>query len=117
MHEVSIVEALLEAVRQEVRVHPDGKVQAIHVRIGSLRQIVPDMLRFCFEAATRDSDLAGARLDLEEIYAEAHCRHCQRDFPVTENWFECPHCKTTGGELLAGRELDLIGIELVEAHT
>ena len=112
MHEVAIVEALLDAIRAELRAHPDVTVTSVHVRIGALRQIVPDVMAFCFAAATRDTDLAGAKLALEPVPARARCRHCRAEFAVEDNWFQCPHCGTAGGELLAGNELDLTEIEL-----
>jgi len=74
-------------------------------------------MRVCFEAVTRDTDLAGARLELEEVPACARCQQCHHEFPVTENWFECPRCKSIEAEILSGQELDLTGIELVESAT
>ena len=122
MHEMSIVEALLEAVqrarvdalRRESRVHSDGRVLAVHVRVGGLRQVVPETLQFCYEAATRDTSLAGSRLEIERVPATARCRECRAEFAVEDNWFECPRCQTVGAELLTGQELDLTSIELEE---
>jgi hydrogenase nickel incorporation protein HypA/HybF len=112
MHEMSIVEALLDAVRAEARVYPDAKVQSVRVCVGALRLVVPAMLKTCFTAATRDTDLAGAALEVDEVPARARCQNCRSEFPVEEDWFQCPHCRSVGGELLSGRELDLMNIEL-----
>jgi hydrogenase nickel incorporation protein HypA/HybF len=119
---MSIVEALMEAVQLESRVHsgapastPGGaRVLAVHVRVGKLRQVVPETLQFCYEAATRDTALAGSRLVIEAVPATARCRECRAEFAVEENWFECPRCQTVGAELLTGQELDLTSIELEE---
>lgn len=109
---MSIVEALLDAVRQEKRAYPGAQVQIVRVRVGALRQIVPDTLKFCFQAATRDTDLAGVLLELDQIPARARCRNCRAEFAVEDNWFQCPHCAAADGELLTGNELDLTSIEL-----
>jgi len=114
MHEMSIVEALIDAVRAETSTHPGAQVQIIRIRFGALRLIVPDTMKFCFQAATRDTDLAGATLEIEQLPARAKCRQCQAEFAVEDNWFQCPHCAAADGELLAGNELDLVGIELAE---
>ncbi len=115
MHEVSIVEALLDAVQRELRAHPKARIQTVRVRVGALRQVEPQAMTFCFDAATRDTALAGARLALESVPGRARCRDCDAEFAVTENWFVCPRCQRAGGELLHGQELDLMSIELEES--
>jgi hydrogenase nickel incorporation protein HypA/HybF len=105
MHEMSIVEALLDAVQLAAHEHSDGRVLAVHVRVGGLRLVVPETLKFCYEAATRDTVLAGSRLEIEAVPATARCRECRAEFVVEENWFECPRCQSAGAELLTGQEL------------
>jgi len=114
MHEMSIVEALLEAVQLESRNRSDARVLAVHVRVGKLRLVIPETLQFCYDAATRATSLAGSRLEIENVPATARCRECRAEFAVEENWFECPRCQTVGAELLTGKELDLTSIELEE---
>jgi hydrogenase nickel incorporation protein HypA/HybF len=114
MHEMSIASALLDAVRAEASAYPDARVQTVRVRIGALRLVVPEMLDFAFVAATRDTSLDGCRLEMETVGAVARCRRCDAEFAVEQNWFVCPHCATTGGVLVRGDELDLIGVELQE---
>ena len=109
MHEMSIIEALLDQVRQETR--PGTCVRTVHLRIGKLRQAVPEMLTFCYDAAVRD----GSWLEVEEVPAEARCRRCCLTFAVEENWFECPRCKSTEAALLKGDELQLLSLELTKA--
>jgi hydrogenase nickel incorporation protein HypA/HybF len=112
MHEMSIVEALLQSVENELRAHPHARVREVRVRVGRLRQVEPVMLRFCYEAAVNETSLAGSRLEIEEIEARARCAECGHEFAVEENWFECPHCRSTNGRLLTGNELLLTGIEI-----
>jgi len=114
MHEMSIVEALLDAVRQELRSYTDAEVVTIKVRIGGLRLVNPEIMQTCFTAATRDTALSRSRLEIENIPARARCRQCHEDFPVEDNWFQCPCCSAADGELLAGNELDLTEIELAD---
>jgi len=116
MHEMTIVEALIEAVQREQQAHPEARVCAVRVQIGSLRQVVPEMLEFCYEAATRGTALEGTRLELDCVVAEARCDMCSLIFPVEDNWFECPHCHAAAGTLLHGYELVLMSIELDETR-
>ena len=112
MHEPSIVEALLAEIRRQLAAHTGKKLNCVHVRVGALRQVVPEIMTNCFQVMTKDTELAGARLDLEQIPATAHCPKCSKTFPVEENWFVCPTCQTTEAKLQAGNELELTSLEL-----
>jgi hydrogenase nickel incorporation protein HypA/HybF len=110
MHELSVIEALLEQVRQETG--PGTTVRSVRLRVGALRQLVPEMLKFCYDATVRGTSLEGSRLDVEEWPAEARCRQCCLTFAVEDYWFECPRCGATGADLLHGDELQLLSLEL-----
>jgi len=112
MHEMSIVEALLDVIRQELRGYPDTHVRTVFVRVGALRQVVPEMLATCYEAAVRGTTLEGSRLEVQPVGAEARCRQCSSTFVVEDNWFECPRCQALGADLLRGNELELMTLEL-----
>jgi hydrogenase nickel incorporation protein HypA/HybF len=111
MHEMSIVESLLETVQSVMRDHPGKRVGEVRVRVGSLRLVVPETLQFCFAAASRGGEFDGARLVVTTVPALARCGHCGIEFPVEENWFACPRCGAADGSLRAGNELELSSIE------
>jgi hydrogenase nickel incorporation protein HypA/HybF len=114
MHEMSIIQSLLEAVNTELRTYPGAQVVAVRVRVGALRLVVPEVMESCYRAATLDTPLEGSRLELATVDARARCPQCRHEFAVEEQWFECPQCQSVGGEVLTGRELDLVNIELEE---
>ena len=116
MHEMSLAEELVTAVRREMRAHPGAQVRTVRARIGSLRQVEPSTLEFCFDATTKGGPFAGARLWIERIEAMARCRACGVEFGVEDNWFECPRCHSAGAELLHGDELQLVNIEIEEEN-
>jgi hydrogenase nickel incorporation protein HypA/HybF len=115
MHEMSIVEALLEQIRQELRLHPGEVLRNVRLRVGQLRQVVPESLTFCYDAAVHGTPLEGSRLEVEERPAEARCQRCCLTFSVADQWFVCPRCEATGADLLKGDELQLISLELETA--
>jgi hydrogenase nickel incorporation protein HypA/HybF len=116
MHEMSIVEALLQALAGELRAHPEARVRAVCVRVGQLRLVEPSMLEFCYAAATRGTSLRDSRLEIERVDAAARCGVCSLEFDVEDNWFECPRCRSANVRLLRGDELDLVSLELEEAR-
>ena len=115
MHELSIIEALLESAETALRPYAAPRVTTVTVRIGALRQVVPSTLEFCFQAATAGTALAGAKLAIEPVAARAWCRDCRAEFAVTEDWFECPRCHGMATEVLAGNELLLASLEFDSA--
>jgi hydrogenase nickel incorporation protein HypA/HybF len=112
MHELSIAMELVRVIREELRVRPEGRLRSARVRIGSLRQVEPSTLKFCFDAATKNTALAGAQLRVDVVEAAARCQVCRSEFEVEYNWFECPRCGTIGAELLRGDELQFVSLEI-----
>jgi hydrogenase nickel incorporation protein HypA/HybF len=90
-------------------------VAAIHVRIGQLRQIVPDTLVFCWDLVVSDTTLDGSRLELEIVPARIRCRACGvtaelGDLPV----FACGSCHGVDTEVVAGEEFLITALDLAE---
>ncbi len=128
MHELALARAIVETALRHAEGRPVGTV---HVRVGSLRQAVPDSLAFYFELVARDTDCAGARLELEAVAAVLRCRACEREWdpappPLPEHGplpageltlpipsFGCPSCRA-GGEVIDGDQLEIDWIEVVE---
>ena len=84
---------------------------AVTLEIGALSGVVPEALEFCFDACTRETLLAGARLEIERIAAVGYCRSCNRDAPVTAYFDPCPGCgahlEMQSGEELRVKELEV----------
>ena len=109
MHELSIGAAVVDtAVR-----HAGGRpVAVVNLRVGHLRQVVPDSLLFYFELVARDTVCAGARLELEVIEARLRCERCTEEWVAEAAAFRCPSCRSADVTVLAGEELEVESIEL-----
>lgn len=112
MHELSIARSVLDAVLR----HADGRrVSVVGMRVGWMRQVVPESLRFYFEeVVTRDTACEGATLELTEVQARARCGACATDFVLLEPVFRCPACGDTAVTIIAGEELEVAYIEVEE---
>jgi hydrogenase nickel incorporation protein HypA/HybF len=115
MHEMSIVEAMLVTVRDELHRHPGARLQTVRLRVGVLRLVEPGTLQFCYEAAVRDTPLANSQLEIERVPASARCDVCSLEFPVEEDWFECPRCHSMNARVLKGDELLLTSLEIEDS--
>ncbi len=108
MHELSIASAIVATAAR----HANGcRVTAVRVRVGRMRQVVPDSLQFCFEMVARESVCEGARLDLDVVPAVLRCAGCEHEWEIDSPPFWCPQC--TGGEVVAVRGEELI-VESIE---
>lgn len=110
MHELS----LCRAIAGVVTAHADGRrVEIVRVRVGALRQIVPDTLAFCWTLVREFEDLADAALELELIPAAVTCRLCGMDSelpsPVS---ISCPRCGSADVTVSAGDEFMVTSLEV-----
>lgn len=123
MHELSLAIAIVELVDR----HAAGRrVDAVNLRVGALRQVVPPSLEFHFGFASRGSVCEGARLEQEAITALLRCGECDSEWdpapPRAETAqdlvvsFRCPACESARFEVVRGEELDLESIEVVEGE-
>jgi len=112
MHEFSIMQSALNQALQEARLAGAARVHEIRLRVGVLSGVVPDALRFAFEALTPGTPAEGAVLTIEEVPARFWCAPCGREFVSANLYAECPACGAPSGELRAGRELELSSMEV-----
>jgi hydrogenase nickel incorporation protein HypA/HybF len=101
MHEFSLARGIIEtAIR-----HAEGRpVTAVGLRVGALRQVVPDTLAFAFELAARDTPCAGARLEQELVLCRLRCPSCELEWTAAEPDFRCSECGSPAA-VLSGDEL------------
>jgi hydrogenase nickel incorporation protein HypA/HybF len=113
MHELSIAIKVIDEVAKHVAGAGGGRVLAITLRIGRLSCVQEGALRFCFDLASADTELSGARLAIIDVPVRIWCPACgaERELPGVQS-LACPECGTLSGDIRAGRELDLESIEL-----
>jgi len=73
VHELSICRSIADIVNRHAG---DRPVQAVHLRVGALRQIVPETLVYCWSLMNESSRLAGSQLQVERVAAAIRCRSC-----------------------------------------
>ena len=111
MHELAISSAVLESVLR----HADGRrVTSVQLRVGHLRQVVPDSLEFYWDIVTRDGLCEGSVLEQELIAARLECTACARGWEIELPVFRCPTCGGADVRIAAGDELEVESIEVEE---
>ncbi|MET1022366.1 MAG: hydrogenase maturation nickel metallochaperone HypA [Arthrobacter sp.] len=108
MHELSITQSLIEAVLDRIG---ERRVVAVNVQVGPLSGVLPDAMRFCFDVASAGTPLADAQLVVDEPRGLARCRSCHEEFELSDLILLCP-CGSADVEVLSGRELMLVSVEV-----
>ena len=112
MHEFSIMQAALETAGQKTRDAGATQIHRLRLRVGALSGVVPEALRFAFEALKDKSLGAQAELEIETVPAVAFCTACAAEFAAADIQYECPRCHRPSGRLRQGREMELAALEI-----
>jgi hydrogenase nickel incorporation protein HypA/HybF len=115
MHELSIALSMIELATEEAERHAGARVNALHIRLGPLSGVVKDALLFSYEVACQGTRLEGSQLLIEEVPVVIYCRECQTERQLESvQRFCCPVCGTLSSEVVRGRELEFVAMELGE---
>jgi hydrogenase nickel incorporation protein HypA/HybF len=109
VHELALSSAIVNTVAK----HAEGRrVATVNLRVGRLRQVVPDTLEFYFEFVARDTVCDGAQLVQEVIDARLHCQRCEHEWEIEIPAFRCPGCGGGDVEIASGDEFEVESIEV-----
>jgi hydrogenase nickel incorporation protein HypA/HybF len=110
VHELSLCEAIAGVVKP----YADGRhVDVVRVRIGALRQVVPESLSFCWTLLRDYEDMPDAELELEFVSAEVSCRCCGRRSAIESRWsLLCPRCQSADVTVLRGNEFLVTSLDV-----
>jgi len=113
VHELSLSSAIVNTVVK----HAHGRrVTVVELRVGKLRQVIPDTLEFYFEFVARDTVCEGARLEQQVIDARLSCRGCGHEWKIEIPAFRCPACGGSDVEIATGNEFEVESITVEEAE-
>ena len=111
MHELGIIENIFRVIEEVAIENSLTRVKQVNLKIGKLRQVIPDMLEFAFENVAKGTLCEGAKLFVESIPILMECQACQSQFQVLEHTFICPDCDSSKLTMLSGNEVVLDNLE------
>lgn len=83
------------------------RVTGVRLRIGRFSGVQPEALRLAWDILRRDTSLAAAELEIEEVPIHLRCSQCESEYAADPDDLSCPLCESLEYELLSGREMDL----------
>ena len=112
MHELSICKSIADMITRRA----DGRaVKAVSVRVGQLRQIVPDTLVHCWSLMCEDTPLAGCAMLVESVPGRISCSACGHAQTLSAPVLCCESCGGHDVRVVAGEEFLVTSMEVAEA--
>lgn len=111
MHEVSIIQNVINIVCEKAFENSLVKINKVSLKIGEFSGVYEDSLRFAFEAASKETIAEGAELVIERVAAAAKCGLCNISFKIDHFNKLCPECKSFCENIISGYELYIDTIE------
>jgi hydrogenase nickel incorporation protein HypA/HybF len=112
VHELALCGSIADIVERRA---PEGRVETIRLRIGQLRQVVPETLEYCWRVVTDATQLEGSVLEIERVAARLRCTACagERDMG-DEPQFGCPACgDPAASTVVAGEEFMITSMDVM----
>ncbi len=104
MHELAIATSLVDTLLELAEQQSANRVLAVHLRVGKLRVLSIDQLKFSYEILSKGTALEGSLLEVEETSGNARCTNCSYAEKLETNdlsfhfslpQMTCPQCGTT----------------------
>lgn len=112
MHSLSMAQSILQAAFIEAEKCDGRRIKAVSIKVGDETFVEADSLQFCLEAMARGTIAEGARVEIELVGGAAKCSECALVFPIEDHLPICPRCGDVNLEMLTGKELFLVTLEL-----
>lgn len=112
MHEMSLAENVREIIEKAADVQGFRKVRTVWLEIGQLSCVEQEAMRFCFDAAMKDSVADGARLEIVEVAGRGRCMQCGCEPPIATLYEACPRCGSHAVQVVAGDAMRVKELEV-----
>lgn len=112
MHEMSLCEGVLQIIETEAKKQNFTKVKRVILDVGVLSGVEIPALEFSFEVVMRGSVAENAKLEINQIEAQAWCMQCAETVIVKERYDACPKCESYQLQISSGDEMRIKELEV-----
>ena len=116
MHELPITKSIFKCVNAKAIEAGAEKVTRVVLEVGELREFIEVFVQKYWDYVSAGTVCEGAKIELISLPAKARCEKCGCEYKIdTEDLVNsvCPECGCETGELIAGRELRIRGMEII----
>jgi hydrogenase nickel incorporation protein HypA/HybF len=112
MHELSIAQDLITTVLGVAEQNDAKQVTRAIVEIGALSGVEPDALTLAWEVVRQDTIAKDSPLEIEHKPLVARCPRCNWQGEVEKDLPICKSCEFVSLEVITGREMRLVSIDI-----
>ncbi len=113
MHELSLVQSLLEMVDELSLERGFQRVNVLRLSFGRLACVDPLSLQFAFDVESPGTRAEGSKLVFDILPGALYCFSCEGEQKMTSHELRCPVCSGTQVILTGGtEELKLMEMEV-----
>ena len=113
MHELSIVQSIIEIVAKEAKKSGVERVTEVHLEIGQLSGVEFDSVEFALKNLSPGSVIESAEISIEKPGGTARCCECGNEFAINNFIGSCNKCSSLNLEIIKGRELRVKSITIL----
>lgn len=112
LHEYALTKRIVEIINRAAEENGAKRVNAASLMIGENTGIMPDSVQVYFEIIAKGTPAQDAKLELNLVKTQMHCRSCNKNFIKPRFSFECPDCGALGSPTEIGNECFVQSVEL-----
>ena len=113
MHEVSVLNSVLETVEDSIKDRNVINVDKIYLSVGILSGVSKSALINAFSLIEKTDVFSDTRLEIYEVPLIVWCQECQLETILNENIsLLCSNCKKPISNIVSGKELKIDRIEV-----
>ena len=116
MHEMAIVENVVDIVVKQATKAEAVKVLEVKLKIGEIRDIVESLMEKAFRFIARDTIASDAKLEIEKIPLVVQCNKCGSQSREQISNYATICCKKCGSKtfsMVSGNEFYIENIEIL----
>lgn len=113
MHEISLLESVLEIVETQARQQNFTQVKKISLEIGALSCVAAEALRFGFDVVMKGTLAENAELTIIEIAGQGKCSRCAQLLELETLHDPCSHCGAFGVQIMQGEQMRIKELRVI----
>jgi hydrogenase nickel incorporation protein HypA/HybF len=113
MHEVGIMQSVLDLAEREARTAGSAGISEVRLRIGRLTGVVHESLEFAFSVLKEGTLAEGGQLVVEYVPGAYWCGRCEAAFEAEGFACGCPRCGEFSLDMRRGMEMELVSLEVL----
>lgn len=112
MHELSLCHTIIQIA---ARAAQGRQIAHLYLDVGTLRQVIPETLVYCWSIVSENTPMAGSKLIVNQIPAVIKCDDCQNESTITGvPILVCATCQSGKITVVSGEEFILRSMDTTD---